>query len=521
MPNIQTYETQTRAVGPVDSGLVPLSDYGRGAGIARLGDVISNVGESMGKAYMANKTSANLAQAQQELQDFSFGLKNGSYDENGNIVAPPDPLEHEKLFENKVEEISKKYGGAFGIDSSEFNAQFTAFSGRERLGVKKNIIDLYSSKMKAQTEQNIDNFAQNYVNASDLNKIEIQKNAFASIDDLEKRGVFNPEQAQKHRQQFINQVGRASIRKMMQSDPDAAVQALQMGEFDDLPADEVQRWIGTAISASESKLRKENAEFDRTERKMRQAQNDLENATAKKLWQMDAAGTLTPEIVNANIGNLNTDEYKQLMKKATGQAGVETNPQVYAELNMLAARGVDVRSKIANAYKNGQIDRSSYDKLWATVESSSPQVSAERWPKRGRDYLQTVLTPNPMTATGFEKQIAAKLMDDWNDWSANHPNATPAEAQKEYEALGQEGQLLIKDDLININKPRPRFLIGTVAAPQLKQTLDETKKALQEKRIDQYQFNRQIRIIRQWENVFKTQAAEKAKQAQQKKPGNE
>jgi hypothetical protein len=507
MPQIRELGYTEEAVGPVRRGSYTGDDFGaQGArAVQELGNTVSVLTEKLGSNYMESQASRQLSDAQVELQRFTSDLQNGTADADGNSVAPPDPTQHARLYREKVESIRDRVTSQnflSGGTTNLFNRQYDSFAEKQGIVVDQNALSKFRLGARSNLETTLEQQADTFVDADDLQKPGIQGTAFGEIDRAVQAGVLDENEARLMRKGFTNEVGRASLRKLIRTDSAAAIIALEGGEFNELDAEETQKWIDVAQGQYERDLNKENAEAERMRIAHERDQREIEEKTAKVLWDMQSKGTLAPETVENHADNLTLDEYKSLVKASSGISDVRTNPLVYADLRVAAGQGADVRGAAKKAYQSGQLDRDSFEKLMGETETNSALAAKGNWYKRGKDTITMKMQPDAQIGDLVaQRDRMASALEDWQRWSTEHQNATPEEAERESKRLANDFSIVSREDLL-LTKARPRFLRGDLNTPDIANTVKATEEAFQKKQIDEFEFRRQMRLLDEWDRLL-------------------
>src|SRR5688572_23089463 len=98
MPRIQPYEQQVSAQGQVGGRRADGNDFAPLAGLEAVASTVDRLATHYTNLRRGTQLSTMTAKAQQELQEYSFTLQNGNVGEDGVYQAPPDPMQHQKLF---------------------------------------------------------------------------------------------------------------------------------------------------------------------------------------------------------------------------------------------------------------------------------------------------------------------------------------------------------------------------------------------------------------------------------------
>lgn len=505
MPNIPGIRFNQSSPGAVNQPEATGATFGGtvNANLAQLGNTITELADHFKDQYDESVSAKATASAQNELQEYSSSLANGSVGENGEIVPPPPPDKHNELYQQKVQSINERFENELGGRSLRmFNSKFGEFASRQGFEVQKNALSRYKEEINANEMEALQRDAVTYANSgSDTERLSIQSGVFERIERRRVAGLITAEAALKERQAWVEDTQMSDFSKVLRSDPTSALVAVQNGEFSQLALPTQRKMEEKALAEIERQDRLLNSANERKridearEEKMRQ------EGTAKDLWQDHFAGKLTPAAVNDQAWNLSNDDYVRLMKVATGGEETPTDKFVYMDLRLREGRGEDIRSNAMAAYKAGKIQKSDFDKIMSGVEMNSAGPTGENLYKRGKTYISTtVMGSNPELATPADKTRAARTLDDWQSWVMAHPKATRDQAKKEWTTLADEAKIVSIDEM-EISVGLPRYYKGdssTKSRESFLKVAKETKEAFERGEIDQYEFNRQGLIIQRW-----------------------
>lgn len=509
MPKIPGISYDQQAPGALDFTKARGTEFGSQSaeGMQQLGNTLGNITTALYETYQDSKGSKAVSDAQAQIQEFTHKLKFGSTDETGKPIPPPDPETHEELYKKEVDRISKEAeNNLSGRGLNVFNSEFRSYSQKQGFAIKENAAELYRSRIQAYSDESLDQDAVSFVEANELTKPQIHAGAMNRIAALEKSGFYSPQEGLARRKRFVEESEVGSILKLVRTDPDAAASAIQAGEFKNLPAEKQQRYLDVALNASDRQVRQRNAEMDRQEAENRRQDAEVQKETAKQGFSLlyDKSGSkLTPQWVEDNRDSLTVEHYHVFARAATGRSESGTSPEVLSSLMLRAHQGKDVIPEATSAAARQLISVSELSSIINTASQEGIVASSENFFKRGKSYLTESLKPDA-AATGFEKDMAAKAFDDWYDWSKAHPNASQAEAKKEYQAIANEAKATNLDNL-QITQMVPRYLKGgraEVSYERLQQAFQDTKKAFEAGEIDRYQYQRQSDILLQWGKII-------------------
>lgn len=510
MPRIP--EIQRNSPAP-SMGVTPQANattFGGGVsqGLARLGEGLGTMAGYLKDYYDRSNAEQTLVDSQRKANDLVMRLKNGGQDEEGNPVPPPAPDQIEKVYSDGMTAIHKEASDKLGENSRSwgmFTGEFTPYSEKLSLQVKQSVVDQYQSRIRANNDVSLRDGANLFVDADEINKPQIRDNAFKKIEEGIHAGIYTEEQGQRLKQNFIDDTSVGSLRKMMKADPEGAIIALDSGEFRELSVEKAAQWRNTLVMESERQTKQRMADLEHAERRQEKEQKKLSDATYKTLTKAYYDGNLTMNSVNAAIDDLEPEKYKLLAGLASGREDVKSDPTTYAGLRAAAGIGVDVRSSADAALFAKTISINDYDKIMSEVEANSAGPSADNWYKRGSKYLAETTGANDPTANPFRKQLAAKLMDDWVSWAKAHPEATVADAQREWTSLGEEGKL-VQANQMTLTHRTPRYLpagktAATATAEDIATARKKTTQLFDSKKIDEYEATRQAILLDELEAI--------------------
>lgn len=514
MPQIPQYESRVSPQGfGTGRGSTP-SDFGgqTAQAVGQLGEVVSRLGEHMSKVRDAGLLAKSTAKSQQALQEYSFQLQNGSTDGEGNYLPPPDPREHEKLFDDRAKQINEEAKAELGEGQlyAEYEASFQRTYGSERLTLRKANIDLQKNQALSDLTVGMDSLATVASQGDPRSRAEAIARAEESVDTFVAAGLIDPVKGVAQKKSFNRLVDVADLRRDLR-DPTTALQNLMGGKaYPNLDPAERQQWINTAITAVDKEAREKRAEQVRQDKEAEKAEKAFQSETAKTGAELEASGKLSVQWVRANRDNLDETDYRALLKSASGEGEGGTNKRVYSDLRLRRARGEDVSDEATAAYQDGSITKTDLNGLTGKGAEDGPRKN--QWHKDGEKFLGTVVADSDINPNPAIKALKAELLDRWGEWTDAHPDATPDQARKEYRALADEARM-VDTDKLTIGLPMPRYSSGGRASltPQtVVRAAMDTRAAFQSGEIDAAEYKRQGRILKQWTDAmrFKTPPAE-------------
>jgi hypothetical protein len=502
MPRIPGIQYTAEAPGPSNVSAVP--NTGLGQGLQELGRGLTQIGDVLKDQYDQSQANEASQGAQKQLNDFSLQLQSGSQDpETGEPIAPPPPEEHEELYNKEVERLNGFYGDKLsGRALRIFSTNFTEFSNRQNLVVKKGAIDTLQESARSKNDAALQQNASLFVDAGELMKPELKRQAMENIDRLEAQRVYTPAQALAARKNWVHDTSVGSMMKIMKQAPLDVVQAIDRGEFDELPVDERVKYRNAALEQDRSNILRANAEADRLDRLEHKKQLQVQDETFKDYTDRNAQGTLTPEWVQSNRDNFSKEDYAKAMKRASGEEEHPSNRQVHADLVFRAGNGEDVAAEAKSQYIAGNLDVSDFKGIVNDYQANSASAKLNNWTKSGATFISTAIVPPNDLNNPAAKVVAAEAIQDWYNWAAAHPKATPQQAQEESRRIVNE-RMLIKISSLALSQRFPRYMEGdrsNVSEESLKAAYQATKEAEEKGEIDKKDAGYQYELIRTWKN---------------------
>lgn len=510
MPQIPQYESRLNPSGFGSSRGSSPADFGgqTAASVDQLGQIVTRLGEHMTAVRDQTRLASTSARAERQLQELSFQLQNGSTDDEGNFVPPPDPRDHEKLFDERAKQIRENAKSELNDDTlfAQYEAQFTKSYGREALSLRKANIELQKQKAMGDMAEGLDELATVASQGDVVARADAVARAHGAIDAFVAAGIMDPVKGVERKKSFDKTLDVADIRRDMRN-PELALQNLLGGSaYPNLDPAERQQWVNTAITAVDRDAREKRAEESRRDKEAEKAKKEVQTQTAKAGADLDADGKLTVAWVRQNRDNLDETDYRALLKSASGESKVKTNPQIYADLRLRHAAGQDITMEVNQAYLNEDITKEDFNSLTGR-RGAEDGPRKQQWYEDGERFLGTSIEDNELNPNPAIKALRAELLDRWGAWADANPEATPEQARKEYEALALEARM-VDVGKMRISLPVPRYATGTratISREDVATAKDDTKAALERQEIDQDEYNRQIGILHRWMTVIQAE----------------
>lgn len=261
------------------------------------------------------------------------------------------------------------------------------------------------------------------------------------------------------------------------------------GEIDPKAADGLQRMM----------LAKEEHDLMMNDK----IQRDASNSVLKNGILMQQNGTLTPQFIEKYHNTLEPQAYEYLYNLTSGKTAT-TDPHVYAPLLQGALSGEDVSQKAQDALYTGKLSLTDYKGIIDKTEAPRKGYVA-----RGADYISQSLKPNPMVPDPAGQRSLANAMDDWRQWTGDHPDATEEQARTSYRAITDHYQV-VSSDKVTLFNAVPLHLVGSRTQPDLGATWAATKAAHASGDLSDSEYNRQAALILQWQNATAKKTPPKA-----------
>lgn len=234
-------------------------------------------------------------------------------------------------------------------------------------------------------------------------------------------------------------------------------------------------------------------------------QRDSSNAVLKNGILMQQNGTLTSKYIEKFHNTLEPQAYEYMYKLLAGKEAT-TDPHTYAPLLQDAMSGKDVSNEAQQALYTGRLSLPDFKSIIEKTDQPRKGYVA-----RGSEFINNALKPNPMVPdpAGAARSYANAL-DDWRQWTEDHPEATENEARTTYQTIANHYQVVSADKVTLFNAV-PLHLVGSRTAPDLAATWQATKAAHDAGNLSDAEFSRQATLILQWQQSTKdtTQSAQK------------
>ena len=252
---------------------------------------------------------------------------------------------------------------------------------------------------------------------------------------------------------------------------------------------------------SEQMERRQEIETARVER-------EQEKETVRTGLELFHKGELTKEWLEDNAGKLPNSMYDRFMTKLNSKVARVTDPEIYTGLlERSDTSPEDVINEASEAYKNGQLSKSAFDKIYAkATRELNPKSSAPAWVKEQRSLLKSQLRPSS-DATPEQRQAYTNSLEQFDNYvEKNGQEFDRKELQTYTESLIKQRKTnQIQDARNGLAMPthtsvgREAMTLEEVQATRIK-LLGELKAG----NITREEAGKQWQLLKQWQKMLET-----------------
>jgi len=259
MPIIREYTSRVQPTGRLAAPRITGQDLTPAGELVQLSKTLGALTASYEVTRRETRVAAKAAEAARSLQEFVFGLQNGTTDEAGNFTPPPDPVEHPRLFQERVKDANSQAAQSLGDEQlvERFQQHFAPLVTTQSLDVQRVALDRQKDQVIADLNTQEDALAQVIVGTgSTAGEHAADTTARASLTATYSRmveaGVLTAVQAGDRLEKFDQKVSTAFVIADIRNDPDKALLGLVGGEaYAGLPPEQRERWASIAQRAVE------------------------------------------------------------------------------------------------------------------------------------------------------------------------------------------------------------------------------------------------------------------------------
>lgn len=486
-----------------------------GVTLGPLAQAMDQVSQQAARASEANrvaKATKAAAEASQELSEFAFQLKTGWQDEEGNLVAPPPAAQHYQMYQDRVKQINKRYKDALGDDSAYalYEQDFSPVALKTSFDVRSHATEKLREESRAELDATVDMLASVAAQSDTAGRALYE----GRMKDVVARniavGAIGPEEGLERLQKYNLALSRADVKAGLMADPAKVAVGIMQGDFGGIVApDERVEWLKAAHDAENARVTSAMAALDKARAESDRARRDMEEATAKSGYELIAQRKLTPQWVVQNRANLDQSAYKYLLEEASGATPVTPDLATYGPLRLRASAGEDVRREAEQALYDRKLTVDLFNTIVSEVEQGKSGATPPNLYAAGRRFIEEWTRPSDLIDNEAAKQMAANAMLAWDTWFREHPDATRAEGEAEFQRIAQSSTLVAAEKLM-ISNLLPRGMGGTrpknkdELRPALTAAVRRTEEMRKSGEIDEQEYRQELKLLSQWGLVLKS-----------------
>ena len=260
---------------------------------------------------------------------------------------------------------------------------------------------------------------------------------------------------------------------------------------------------------SEQMERRQEIETARVER-------EQEKETVRTGLELFHKGELTKEWLEDNAGKLPNSMYDRFMTKLNPKVARVTDPETYTGLlERSDTSPEDVINEASEAYKNGQLSKSAFDKIYSkATRELNPKSSAPAWVKEQRSLLKSQLRPSS-DATPEQRQAYTNSLEQFDNYvEKNGKEFDRKELQTYTESLIKQRKTTQIQDARNGLAMPTHTSVGREAMTleEVQATRTKLLGELKAGNITQEEAGKQWQLLKQWQQMLET-SGEKVKPA--------
>lgn len=326
-----------------------------------------------------------------------------------------------------------------------------------------------------------------------------------TLNALGANAGMNPAAIEAFKKEAYQTLATSAIAGAIQTNPIGALHALSTGQFDQYFTDPAKK-IALINSSLAQYTEIQNQQYRDEQRALK---FDAQQAALEGI-KLANSGQLTPAWLEANADRFASSPSTLLtLQNQIGKGLTLTDPTLYSDLRIRSASGENVAAEATDAFMAGRMKQEDYDRIVSASTAASGGPASPY--KQGESYIADSLAKSIYDTAGFStaKQQTADALDEYNQWYAEHPKATPKEVRERY--------LSIVDDWRNAKLvglravPQPRFAVytpnGLFAAQE---TFKQTVEAFERGDITERERDEQGMIIFSFDSILNPPKAPEA-----------
>jgi hypothetical protein len=502
MPRFQITQVTDRAPFSPLQPQRQLPDTGAGAvtdAFKNIGDQMITVGEKMLIEDLDRSVSILGVRALKDLNTLKTNLRSN-----------PDHQNHDTIYGAGVAELREAYQSSVGKAVwKSFEPQFVRLAASTGIKVQKYAWDRGIDQSKADLNTGLDELARQYGAAeNDLDRKMIGSMALELIEGRARNNVITQVEAGNLERKFGSDIVETQVRQDLFVNPALAESKLLQGKYENLTPEKTVIWLERAPAKIEANLAKNTRLPEREERLAARSLTQRRNAPAKDGYQLLATGDLTMQWINDNEANLPKADFKTLLDKLTGGDTVTDDVNVVADLYTRLANE-DVGANAIAAYRRGSIRRETMGALLGRNDALLNGTGPKSPYRRGMAHIKTSLGVNEFQNIPGQRRRLADAVLDFDAWIDTNKGADDKQILETSRRLVREYSIADWNRL-TISLPFPAYFAGTRVKPDiakskaaLVQQFQTKHKGDREALIADPDYQRGVRIIRQWEDAIK------------------
>lgn len=409
-------------IGPADPVNLPnASPESFGAGVGRAMQETGRVGQALGQVLQ------QVADSKAKSAAAGYESELGSVAEQ--IALDPDIEGRGQKFDSAQRKLHEKYRPKLGARSTFDSAAGMATMELRTRFDHKTMLDGIS-EARRNTEINIGHKAMKAATAeSDQEVVTL----FQEIQNDLNEGSLYLTPAQKT-QMFQSSMGQ-SIRAMADTNPKRALEWIdRVGTM--MPPEVLAVYRSEAVTNIKQSAAALVAEQEANQKALELAEKERSKAAGLKLVEADAAGALTPGMVQSEIksGNLTEAQGRLWLDRARngpeGSGGGGIDRDLYVRLSEAADRGESVSEDVNDAYLAGRIGKTEHDAL---INRRGDVVF-----KEPRKAILGTLDPKNFGVNAAKMNMPELRSDAllaFDRWQRNNPDASIESAEDKAQSL--------------------------------------------------------------------------------------
>jgi hypothetical protein len=461
MPAIPIYERQ---VGfglpalPRAQGL-PVA----GLDLSPLADALDGIAQLEGRLQrhaQAQKVTGAVTAATLRLKTTSFELE-----------GDQDYATHGARLDTARAEIEQEVERQLGdpLLFQAFKTDFDPVALSEGFEVRRRAVRGQQASQAAALEQELEQLADLHAAGDPVQRAQLRTAGTLAIEQALAAGAIAPVDAVRRRQQFQSDLVTAQVRRDLYADAPGTERRLLAGDYADLEPEARVQWLERATARAEAADNRRLAEQDRALRLADRALRQRQEALQKEGDRLLAEGRLDPSWLEAHRDELDAQDYRFWYGKLAEPLPERTDREAYASLRARLAAGEDVSEEARQLYRQGIISQADYDRIESAARSLREGGGLPPWFGRAAATIRMRAGYSELNPTPAAGDVYVNALQDLEEWARANPRAGDREAMDQADAIAQRYRI-IQSQQVRLTLRAPRYLVGTLAEPDLAAT---------------------------------------------------